>query len=67
VFINVNYDDGSANEDFAAASDTYAVYTLLDDVIISTQYTTGSDENVSTKDRKKVDKVAFTAIDRWIG
>jgi hypothetical protein len=67
VFINVNYDDGSANEVFAAASDTYAVYTLLNDVIISTQYTTGSDDNVGTKDRKKVDKVAFTAIDRWIG
>ena len=48
------------------ASDTYTVYTLLNDVIISTSYTTGNLENIPTKQRAKVNQVAFTAIDRWL-
>ena len=66
VFVNTNYVDGSSTADSPSASDTYQVFTLLGDVIISTIYSTGSDDNVSTAKRKKVNGVAFTAIDRWL-
>ena len=48
------------------ASDTYTVFTLLNDVIISTSYSTGNLENIPTKQRARINQVAFTAIDRWL-
>lgn len=66
LFVNQNYLTTSTNAQNRYASDTYSVYTLLDDVIITTSYTTGNLENIPTKLRAKVNKVAFTAIDRWL-
>lgn len=66
LFVNQNYLTTSTNVQNRYASDTYTVYTLLNDVIISTSYTTGNLENIPTKQRKKVNQVAFTAIDRWL-
>ncbi len=66
VFVNQNYLTTSTNAKNRYASDTYTVYTLLNDVIITTSYTTGNLENIPTKLRAKVNQVAFTAIDRWL-
>ena len=66
LFVNQNYLTTSTNVQNRSASDTYTVYTLLNDVIISTSYTTGNLENIPTKQRAKVNQVAFTAIDRWL-
>jgi hypothetical protein len=66
LFVNQNYLTTSTNAQDRYASDTYTVYTLLNDVIISTSYTTGNLENIPTKQRAKVNQVAFTAIDRWL-
>lgn len=67
VFVNVNVLQYSDRVEDRYSSDTYAVYTLLNDTIISTEFTTNSTDNLSTKDRKKVNAVAFTAVDRWLG
>jgi hypothetical protein len=66
LFVNQNYLTTSTSVQNRYASDTYTVYTLLNDVIISTSYTTGNLENIPTKLRAKVNEVAFTAIDRWL-
>lgn len=66
VFVNQNYLSTSSNAKDRYASDTYTVFTLLNDVILSTSYSSGNLENIPTKLRKKVNQVAFTAIDRWL-
>jgi hypothetical protein len=66
VFVNQNYLSTSSNNTERYANDTYTVYTLLNDVIIATAYNTGSLENIPTKQRKQINRVAFTAIDRWL-
>ena len=66
VFVNQNYLSTSSNAKDRYASDTYTVFTLLNDVILSTNYSSGNLRNIPTKLRKKVKQVAFTAIDRWL-
>ena len=66
VFVNQNYLSTSSNNTERYANDTYTVYTLLNDVIIATAYNTGNLENIPTKQRKQINEVAFTAIDRWL-
>lgn len=67
VFVNQNYLTTSSDGADKYSSDTYTVYTLLNDTILWTSYTTGNLENIPTKQRKQVNEVAFTAIDRWLG
>lgn len=66
VFVNQNYLSTSSNNTERYANDTYTVYSLLNDVIIATAYNTGNLENIPTKERAKINQVAFTAIDRWL-
>ncbi len=68
LFLNVNYTDvasGPGGSDYS--SDTYYVYTLVDDVIITTFYYTGSELNLPTKKRKAVNQAAFDAVTAWLG
>jgi hypothetical protein len=43
------------------------VYTLVNDVIINTSRYTGSELNMSTRERRAVNQVAFNAVTRWLG
>jgi len=67
VFLNENYEDVTVGE-FPGryTSDNYTVYTLVNDVIISTNHYTGSELNMSTKQRRAVNQVAFNAVTRWV-
>lgn len=68
LFLNANYTDvASGAEGSEYTSDTYTVYTLVDDVIISTNYYTGSELNLPTKKRKAINQVAFDAVSAWLG
>ncbi len=68
LFLNVNYTDVSSDPDSSQySSDNYTVYTLVDDVIISTSYYTGSELNLPTKKRKVINQVAFNAVSAWLG
>jgi hypothetical protein len=68
IFVNQNYDDVTTGEYGGRySSDTYSVYTLVNDVIIETTYYTGSELNMTTKQRKAVNQVAFNAVTRWLG
>ena len=66
VFVNVNYLNTSSTGKDIYANDSYTVYTLLNDVIIATSFTSGSTQNIPNKQRKQVNKVAFAAIGRWL-
>lgn len=67
VFINQNYQDVVAGEyPTQYTSDSYNVYTLVNDVIINTNHYTGSEINLSTKERRAVNQVAFNAVTRWL-
>jgi hypothetical protein len=66
VFVNQNYLSTSSDSSERYSNDQYTVYTLLNDAILSTTYNTGNLENIPTKLRKKVNEVAFVAIDRWL-
>lgn len=67
VFLNQNYEDVTTGPGAGRyTSDGYDVYTLVGDVIIDTSYYTGSEVNMSTKQRKAVNQVAFNAVTRWL-
>lgn len=68
LFLNTNYTDVSSGPDGSEySSDQYYVYTLVDDVIITTNYYTGSELNLPTKKRKAVNQTAFNAVTAWLG
>lgn len=68
LFLNANYTDVAAGpEGSAYSSDQYYVYTLVDDVIITTTYYTGSELNLPAKKRKAINQVAFDAVTAWLG
>lgn len=67
LFLNVNFNDASGGVGESSNSDNYQVFTLVDDVIISTNYYTGSELNIPTSQRKLVNQVAFNAVTRWVG
>lgn len=60
--LSVSSPDGDRN-----TSDTYTVYTLVNDVIISTSYGTSGTTNLTSAQRKAVNQVAFNAVGRWVG
>lgn len=67
IFLNENYQDVTTGPDAGSySSDNYTVYTLVNDAIINTTYYTGSELNMTTKQRKAVDQVAFNAVTRWL-
>jgi hypothetical protein len=67
VFLNENYEDVTTGEyPNRYTSDNYSVYTLVNDVIINTSRYTGSEINMSAKDRRAVNQVAFNAVTRWV-
>ena len=67
VFLNQNFDDITTGEfDSRYSSDQYNVYTLVNNVIINTSHSTGSELNMSTKERRAVNQVAFNAVTRWL-
>ena len=65
VFLNTNNVDGSSTSSSKDLRDAYLVMSLYNDAIIVTEYNRADDANVSTKQRKKVNQVAFDAITRW--
>ena len=63
-FLNINYTNDSSGSNYD--SDNYQVFTLLNDVIITTAYYTGVELNISTDKRKQVNQVAFNSVSRWL-
>ena len=67
TFINTNYEQVISNQASRYSSDNYTVYTLMNDVIISTSFSSGSELNITAAQRKAVNKTAFNAVTAWLG
>lgn len=65
VFVNSNSLSVSTPGDSRDVNDQYSVVTLVDDVIIQTQFYANSN-NLTTRQRKAVNQVAFNAVTRWV-
>lgn len=66
-FINTNYEQAISNDASKFSSDNYDVYTLLNDVIISTSFSSGSELNITAAQKKAVNQTAFNAVTAWLG
>ena len=67
LFVNVNYDTAATGEAPAFLNDQYSVLSLINNVVMVTTYYKNDSANVSKKQRKAVNQVAFNAETRWIG
>lgn len=67
IFINVNYENVVSNEESRYSSDNYTVYTLVNDVIISTSFFSGSQLNITAPQKKAVNQTAINAVGAWVG
>ena len=67
-FINTNYTDTTSGAyESNYSSDSYSVYTLVNDVIITTSFYSGSELNLTAAEKKAVNQVAFNAVGAWLG
>ena len=67
VFLSNNSLSATTPGDSKYVNDQYLVFSLFDDVVIGTQYFTNTNVNMTTKQRKAVNQVAFNAETRWLG
>jgi hypothetical protein len=67
LFVNVNSDSSATSEEAPYRSDTYAVVSLINNVVISTNYSTSATLNIPTQQRKSINQVAFNAETAWLG
>jgi len=67
IFVSVNSVFSGSSEEAPFKGDQYQVWSLIDDVIITTSYNMESADNVSTQKRKAVNQVAFNAETAWLG
>ena len=67
IFVNVNYESTATTDAPAFLNDQYSVLSLINDVIIVTNYYKNDSVNVSKKQRKAVNQVSFNAETVWVG
>lgn len=66
LFVNQNNLSESLPKGGTYISDSYTVYSLFNETIIQTAYYSGDTENLTTAQRKAVNKIAFNAEGRWV-
>lgn len=66
LFVSNNSLQESTPGDSRFLNDQYSVFSLVDDVIIVTEYSSNTNTNLTTKQRKAVNQVAFNAETRWL-
>ncbi len=66
LFVSNNSLSESTPGDSRFVNDNYTVFSLFGDVIIQTQYMSNTNDNLTTKQRKAVGRVAFNAESAWL-
>ena len=66
LFVSVNSVFSGSSEEAPFKGDQYQVWSLINDVIITTSYNMEGADNVSTQKRKAVNQVAFNAETAWL-
>jgi hypothetical protein len=67
VFINSDYENGSTDSDRKFLSDSYAVYTLVNNAIIVSQFNNNNENTLTAAERKGANQLAFNAVTAWVG
>jgi hypothetical protein len=67
VFVNVDYINGSSDRDGQDLSDSYSVYTLVNNVILQTNYSIGNAAQLTPAERKGAHQLAFNNVTAWLG
>lgn len=65
IFTNQNSNNAAVGDQPAYLSDAFTIFTLLNDVIISTQTTTGTALNLTPKQKKALEQVANLMVTTW--
>ena len=66
VFVNSDYTFTSSEPGGNSKSDNYSVYTLVNDVIISSSYYNSVSATLSPAQRKAANQLAFNAVGIWV-
>jgi len=66
IFINQNSENAAAGNQPAYLNDSFNIFTLVNNVIISTQSTTGSALNLTPKQKKAMEKIANSMVTAWV-
>jgi hypothetical protein len=66
LFVSNNSLSVSTPGDSRYVNDQYSVYSLIDDVIVVTDFYSNKNTNLTSKQRKAVNQVAFNAETRWL-
>lgn len=66
LFVSQDNLSQSSTGESRYVDDQYIVLSLADDAIIVTSYYANAGSNISSKQRKSVNQVAFNAITRWV-
>lgn len=67
VFINIDYINGSSDREGQDLSDSYSVFTLVNDVILQTNYSIGNAAQLTAAERKGAHQLAFNNVTAWLG
>jgi hypothetical protein len=66
VFIDLDSKFAAAGGNPASTSDQRALFTLVNDVIIRSDFNIGTSKNLSAAQKKGLEKVAFDMVDSWL-
>ncbi len=66
VFINSDYENGSTDSDQKFLSDSYSVYTLVNNAIIVSLFNNNNANTLTPAERKGANQLAFNAVTAWV-
>lgn len=66
VFINSDYANGSTDSDQKFLSDSYSVYTLVNDAIIVSLFINNNETTLTRAERRGANQLAFNAVTAWV-
>jgi hypothetical protein len=67
IFINNNYEGGSSDSDDKFLNDSYTVYTLVNDVVISTSFYLNNALSLTKAQERAANQLAFNVVGAWVG
>jgi hypothetical protein len=67
IFINNDYESGSSDSDKTFLSDTYTVYSLVNDAVIGTSFYLDNASSLTKAQQRAANQLAFSAIGAWVG
>lgn len=67
IFVNADFENSSSDDANRNTSDTYTVFTLVNNVIIATTLSNNAQSRLTAAERRAVNQFAFNNVDAWLG